>query len=366
MNEVTTIKIGNRAVGLGQPMYIIAELSANHGGDLDVALRSVDAIATSGADAVKVQTYTPDSMTLDSDDRNFMARPDSLWAGTRLYDLYREGALPWEWHEPLRQRALEHGIDFFSSPFDPGTVDRLQQLGVPAFKIASLEIVDIPLIRSAAATGKPVILSTGIASLDDIRLALATCRQAGNEQVAVLQCMTQYPTDPGAVNLRSIPWLRDQLGVVAGLSDHSMGTTAAVASVALGSAILEKHFILDRSLGTLDDRFSLEPGEFTRMVEQVREAEQMLGEAGYHLNEPRRLARRSARSLIAIRDIKSGELFSDENVRSLRPNIGLPPACLDTLLGSRAARDIRRGEGITTDCLDPAIRRCGELTPSTL
>mgnify|MGYP001819279189 CR=1 FL=1 len=365
MNDSPILQIGNRKIGPGNPVYVIAELSANHAGDLDVALQSVDAIADCGADAVKVQTYTADSMTLDSDDPAFIARADSLWAGTRLYDLYREGALPWEWHEPIQQRARAHGIHFFSSPFDPRTVDRLQQLEVPAYKIASLEIVDIPLIRRAAATGKPVILSTGIASVDDIRQALATCHQVGNEQVAVLQCVTQYPTEPEAVNLRSIPWLQDEFGVVSGLSDHSMGTTAAVASVALGSAILEKHFILDRSLGTLDDRFSLEPGEFARMVEQIREAEQMLGEHGYQLNEPRLSARRSARSLIAVRDIRAGEFFTDENVRSLRPNIGLPPACLEILLGSQAARDICRGEGITANCLQAEIHRKTEMIQST-
>lgn len=352
----TPLRIGQHHIGPGQPMYIIAELSANHGGDIDVALASVDAIADAGADAVKVQTYTADAMTLDSDDPAFMTRDDSLWAGKRLHDLYREGALPLDWHAPLQQRARARGIDFFSSPFDPATVDFLAGLDVPAFKIASLEIVDIPLIRRAAETGKPVILSTGIASEEDIRLALATCHQAGNHQVAVLQCTTQYPTEPAAVNLRSITWLRETLGVVAGLSDHSMGIAAAVASVPLGSAILEKHFILDRTLGTLDDRFSLEPGEFAQMVRLVREAEAMLGEDGYHLNAHRRSARRSARSLIAVTDISAGEAFTSENIRSLRPNIGLPPVCLDGLLGTIAARNIRRGEGIDADCLDPATR----------
>ncbi len=347
--------IGARPVGPGHPVYVIAELSANHGGDLDVALRSVDAIADAGADAVKVQTYSADSMTLDSDDPAFMARVDSPWAGTRLYDLYREGALPREWHAPLQQRAIERGIDFFSSPFDPETVDFLDALGVPAFKIASLEIVDTPLIRRAAATGKPVILSTGIASERDIRLALDTCLDAGNRQVAILQCTTQYPTDPEEMNLRSIPWLQETFGGPAGLSDHSLGIAAAVSAVPLGCAILEKHFILDRSLGTLDDRFSLEPAEFAQMVRLVRDAETMLGEPGYHLTPGRVAGRRSARSLIAVRDIAEGEAFSARNVRSLRPNIGLPPVCLERLLGQPAGRDIRRGEGITADCLAPDI-----------
>jgi pseudaminic acid synthase len=365
MCQITTLQIGSRSIGPGHPVYVIAELSANHGGVLDIALRSVDAIADTGADAVKVQTYTADSMTLDSDDPAFRTRADSLWAGNRLYDLYSEGTLPLEWHQAIADRARHRGIDFFSSPFDPATVDFLETLEVPAYKIASLEIVDIPLIRAAAATGKPVILSTGIASEADIRLALETCHRENNRQVAVLQCTTQYPTAPDQVNLRSIPWLQDTFGVVAGLSDHSMGSTAALAAVSLGCAIVEKHFILDKSLGTLDDRFSMDPGEFTRLVDCLREAETMLGEAGYHLTDRRQSARRTARSLIAIRDIAAGETFGANNVRSLRPNIGLPPVYLDQLLGMIAGRDIRRGEGISADCFEPDDRATLGLNKST-
>lgn len=351
MHTEPQITIGNRSLGAGRPVYIVAELSANHNQNLDTALASVRAVADSGADAVKVQTYTADSMTLDIDDENFLTREDSLWAGARLYDLYREGALPLEWHKPIKECANSLGLDFFSTPFDPNEVDFLDQLEVPAFKIASLEIVDIPLIRRVASTGKAVILSTGIASEEDIQLAVDTCRAENNYQILVLQCTTQYPTEPDQVNLRSIPWIRKTFGVVSGLSDHTMGIAAAIASIPLGCSLIEKHFILDKSLSTLDDKFSLDPKEFSEMVRMLREAERMLGDEGYRYTDVRKRARRSARSLIAVKDIMQGEAFSTENVRSLRPNIGLPPQDQDKIIGHTASRNIRRGEGLSWNCV---------------
>ena len=346
------INIGNRKVGADQPAYIIAELSANHNQDLDVAIASVHAIAESGADAIKVQTYTADSMTLDIRRPNFMAPEETIWAGSSLYDLYTKGALPRDWHQQLMELSISLGLDFFSSPFDIDTVDFLDQLNVPAFKVASLEINDIPLIRHMATKGKPIILSNGMADIADMDLAIQTCLDAGNSQLAMLQCTTQYPAEAKNTHLKNIVWIHKHYGMIAGLSDHSMGITAAIASIGLGCKIIEKHFTLDKSMDTLDDKFSLDPIEFKSLVVAVREAELMMGQDDYVYSDIKQRARGIARSLIATEDIPAGAEFTAQNIRSLRPGIGLPPKYFDSLLGRIASKPITRGDGLSWDVIE--------------
>lgn len=346
------INIGERTVGAGHPVYIIAELSANHNQQYELAVKTIKAAKAGGADAIKLQTYTPDSITLDSDLPYFRTRRDSPWAGQKLYDLYRKAYTPWEWHAPLKALAEELGLDFFSSPFDPAAVDLLEDLEVPVYKVASPEITDIPLIEYIASKGKPVIISTGIATEDDIRLAVATCRQAGNDQVALLKCTTAYPTPLEEVNLRAIPELASRFGVVAGLSDHTMEVAVPVAATALGACIIEKHFILDRSLGGVDSSFSLNKEEFAAMVQEVRKTERALGKADLTPSPRSRKGRRMARSLFAIAPIKAGETLSPENIRSIRPAAGLHPKFFKELLGKRAKVDIAPGTPLAWEILE--------------
>jgi len=341
---MNSFQIGQQTVGDGsEGCFIIAELSANHNNDLELAKRTIQAMADSGADAVKLQTYTPDSMTLDCDGELFMARNGTLWEGRRLHEIYAEGALPMEWHAELKVTAENCGLQMFSSPFDQEGVDFLEELGVPAYKIASLEITDIPLIRHVARKGRPVIFSTGIAELADIDLAVRTCRAEGNEQIGLLRCTSAYPTPLSEVNLATIPGLRESFGVVVGLSDHTEGSVVPVAAVALGASIIEKHFVLDRAAGGLDASFSMMPDEFGAMVKAVREAEAALGEPSYKVSEKMAAARRSARSILVTRPIKKGEVFSGENLRVLRPGAGLHPKHLDAVLGRVAATDLAFG-----------------------
>lgn len=321
-------------------VFIVAELSANHNHSLELAKRTIEAAAKAGADAIKVQTYTADTLTIDCDAEPFRIH-GGLWNGETLYNLYRKAYTPWEWHAELQHVAQDCGLTFFSTPFDATAVDFLEDLRVPVHKIASFELVDIPLLRKVGATKKPVILSTGMATVEEIQEALDTLRNAGCPKVTLLKCVSQYPANPAQMNLATIPDMRTRFGVDVGLSDHTLGSVSAVAAVALGATMVEKHFILDRSNGGPDAGFSSEPSEFEAMVEAIRVAELAVGKPHYGVSEGESTAFR--RSLFAVRDIWAGEPVTSENVRSIRPGCGLPPRCLDTLLGRKALRDIPFG-----------------------
>jgi N-acetylneuraminate synthase len=340
--------IAQRAIGPGQPPYLVAELSGNHGQDFAQAVRLVEAAAAAGADAVKLQTYTPDTLTLDCDRPEFQIH-GTIWAGRTLYDLYREAATPWDWQPRLRQVAREHGLELFSSPFDATAVDFLEAMDVPAYKIASFEIVDLPLLRRVAATRKPVILSTGMATWEEIDEALRTLRDAGSGPIALLKCTSAYPAGAGEMNLRGIPRLAEVFGLPVGLSDHTLDPAVPVAAVALGAAIVEKHLTLSRAQGGPDGPFSLEPHEFAEMARAVRAAYQALGTAELASSPSEEVSRRLRRSLFAVRDIRAGQRFTAENVRSIRPADGLHPRHLEQLLHGTARVDIPRGTPLGWD-----------------
>jgi N-acetylneuraminate synthase len=340
---MTTIEIGDRSIGPGQPTYLIAEMSANHQNDYDRAVELVHAAHQAGADAIKLQTYTPDTLTIDCDRPEFRIGAGTAWEGRRLYDLYGEASMPWEWQPGLQRVATDLGLDFFSTPFDASAVDFLEGLDVPAHKIASFEIVDLELVRRVAATGKPMILSTGMATLQEIEDAVAAAAAEGNERLALLKCNSAYPAPPGEMNLRTIPDLARIFGVPVGLSDHTLGTTVAVAAVTLGASLIEKHMTLSRDEPGPDSAFSLEPAEFKRMAERVRTVEQALGGVSYGSTERERASRVFRRSLFVVEDIAAGDPFTARNVRSIRPGSGLAPKHLTRVLGGRAARDIARG-----------------------
>ncbi|MDI6723955.1 MAG: pseudaminic acid synthase [Methanobacterium sp.] len=336
-------KIGKKEVGENNPVFIIAELSANHLGDFDVAVETIKAIKGAGADAVKFQTYTPDTITMDCKNDYFKIKQGTIWDGQYLYDLYQDAYMPWEWQPKLKKIAEKLGLIAFSSPFDKTAVDFLEDMDMPAYKIASFEITDIPLIEYVASTGKPVIISTGIAEFEDIELAVETCRKEGNDQIALLKCTSSYPAPLEEINLNTIPHLRETFNTVVGLSDHTLGNSVPAASVALGANIIEKHFILDRSLGGPDAEFSLEPDEFKSMVESVREVEKALGKVNYELTEKTRASRDFSRSLFVVKDIKKGEKFTEDNIQSIRPGFGLHPKYLKEITGKKAIQDIKKG-----------------------
>ena len=343
-------EINGRLVGRGQPAYIIAELSANHNNSFDVATKTVRAIKAAGADAVKLQTYTADTITLDCDTDLFRTRKESLGGGRLYHELYREASMPWEWQPKLQALAGELGLDFFSSPFDESAVQFLEGLGVPAYKVASLEITDIPLIRSMARRQKPMLISTGVATDTDILLAVGACREEGNDQIALLRCTSAYPTPPDEMNLRSLASLESQFGrVVIGLSDHTMTLTAVTAAIALGASIVEKHFILDRSMGGVDSSFSLDQREFKEMVSVVRETEAMLGSEELLLTPSMEKARRSTRSLFVVEDMKEGELFDSNNLRSIRPGAGMHPRFFGEVIGRAATLSLTRGTPLLSE-----------------
>ncbi|MEM2618814.1 MAG: pseudaminic acid synthase [Candidatus Hadarchaeales archaeon] len=346
------MKIGNRIVGEGQPVFIVAELSANHLQKLDLAKETIKAMKKAGADAVKLQTYTPDTLTIDSKKDYFKIKQGTPWDGRYLYDLYKEAYMPWEWHDELFDLARKLNLICFSTPYERTAVDFLKKFDVPAYKIASFEITDIPFIEYVATQGKPVIISTGIATLSDIEEALVACRRAGNDQVILLKCVSEYPTPLESVNLSTISDMRERFGVPVGLSDHTRGISVPVASVALGAVLIEKHFILDRTLGGPDSAFSLEPAEFAEMVKAVREVEKALGKPTYELTEKQKGSRQLARSLFVVSDVKKGEVFTEENVRSIRPNYGLPPKYLKEILGRRARFDIEAGTPLTWEMVE--------------
>jgi len=346
----TSIQIGRYAVGPSAKPFVIAEMSGNHNGSLDRALAIVDAVADAGAQALKLQTYTADTMTLDLAEREFVIDdPASLWAGRTLYDLYREAHTPWDWHAPIFERARERGLVAFSTPFDATAVDFLETLDVPCYKIASFENVDLPLISRVAATGKPVIISTGLATLAEIGEAVAAARSAGCRDLVLLKCTSAYPASPADSHLRTIGHLRDAFGCEVGLSDHTLGSGAAIAAVALGATVIEKHVTLRRADGGVDSGFSMEPSELRQLVEDAERARLALGSVRYGPNASDRSALRFRRSLYVVREVRAGEVFTAANVRAIRPGLGLPPKYIDRVLGRRALRDIAAGTALTWD-----------------
>lgn len=340
----TDIRIGGRILSPEAPVMIVAELSGNHNGDYKRAVELIHAAREAGADAVKLQTYTADTITIDCDKQYFRLDRGTLWDGQTLYHLYQEAYTPWDWQPKLKEEAEKLGMLCFSSPFDETAVDFLEKMEVPAYKIASFEITDIPLIRYAASKGKPVILATGVAHEEDIRAALDACKAEGNEQIILLKCVSAYPTPYTDVNLRMMPALAKELDVLTGLSDHTEGSAVAVASAALGAVMIEKHLTLRRADGGPDAAFSMEPEEFGRMVREVRIVEQALGSSAYKLTAKQETERALARSLFIVRDIGKGEKLTPENIRSIRPGYGLSPARYEEVLGKMAVRDLERGE----------------------
>lgn len=329
-------------------VFIIAELSANHNNDFELAVKTIAAMAAAGADAVKVQTYTADSLTLNVDNELFGPRKEGLWKGLTPYEVFSQGSMPYDWQPKLKKVAEDLGLIFFSSPFDKGGVDFLESMNVPMYKVASLEINDFPLVRHIISKGKPIIFSTGAASFSDIEKIVSMCRHHDNSDIALLKCTSEYPATVETANLMTIPDMKKAFQVTVGVSDHTMGATVPVVAVALGAKIVEKHFILDRSLGGPDSAFSMEPHEFAAMVKQIRETEKALGVVDYTLKDKDRLRRRS---LFAAQDIKNGEIFTSENVRSVRPGHGLDPEYLPIILGKSAARDILRGTPISLEVI---------------
>lgn len=337
------MKIAGRPIGAGQPVYIIAELSANHGRNLDQAIRTIEAMKAAGADAVKIQTYTADTLTIPCDNEYFRIDAGTQWDGRTLYELYEEASLPWDWQPRLQAVAKEHGLDFFSTPFDAGAVDFLEELAVPAYKVASFEMGDLPLLRKIASTCKPVIMSTGMATGDEIAESVATLRDAGSGPVALLKCTSAYPAPASSMNLRTIPDMTARFAAPVGLSDHTLGHVVPVTAVALGACIIEKHFTLSRSDLGPDSSFSLEPGEFQEMVLAVRTAESAFGEISYGASQADTKNRVFRRSLFVVHDIKPGEVITRENVRCIRPGHGLHPRHFDEVLGKRANRNLAIG-----------------------
>ena len=336
------IEIENRHIGLGKPNYIIAEMSANHNQDFDQAVKILEAAKEAGADAIKLQTYTSDTLTIDSDNECFRIK-SAIWEGKNLYELYGEAYTPWEWQPKLKEVANGLGLDLFSTPFDPTAVDFLEDMGVPAYKVASFELVDLPLLRKIAETGKPIIMSTGMASLAEIDEAVRTIRHAGGNQLALLKCTSAYPASAEEMNLRTIPHLSQAFGLPTGLSDHTLDIAVPVAAMTLGACIVEKHFTLSRDIAGPDSAFSLEPDEFKAMVDAIRTAEKALGKIHYGVSEHEAKSRVFRRSLFVVKDVEAGEVFTEENVRSIRPGHGLSPKYLEDVLGRRAAKDIARG-----------------------
>ena len=335
--------ISDKKIGEGYPTFIIAELSANHMNDFDIAVKTIEAMVDAGADAVKFQTFTPDTITIDCDNEYFHIKQGTVWDGQILHELYEDAYMPWVWQPKLKKVAEDLGLIVFSSPFDKTSVDFLEDMDVPAYKIASFEIMDIPLIEYVASKSKPIIISTGIASLEDIELAVKTCLDIGNDKIALLKCTSSYPAPLEEINLNTIPDIKDKFGVVVGLSDHTLGGEVSTAAVALGASIIEKHFILDRNMGGPDSEFSMEPQEFKQMVDSIRNVEKALGEVSYELSDKMKSNREFSRSLFVVKDMKKGEIITEDNVRSIRPGFGLHPKYLKEILGKRINKDLKKG-----------------------
>ena len=345
-----SIKIGKHHIGNRNATYIVAEMSANHNQDFDKAVKIVEAAKSAGADAIKLQTYTPDTITLDCNSEYFRVK-GTIWEGRALYDLYGEAQTPWEWHPQLKQIANELGLDFFSTPFDFSAVDFLEKLGVPAYKVASFEMIDLPLLKKIAGTGKPVIMSTGMATESEIKESVQTLGESGCDQLALLKCTSAYPAPYEEMNLRTIPHMAETYGVPVGLSDHTTGSAVSVAAVTLGARILEKHLTLSRSEAGPDSSFSMEPHEFEQLVKDIRAAEQALGSVCYDLTEKQKQSIAFRRSLFVAKDIKAGEILTMENIRSIRPGNGLAPKHLEDILGKRAACDLKKGTPLSRDMI---------------
>ena len=352
MSNSKNINIGGRVIGLQHPPFVIAEMSGNHNQSLERALEIVEAAAKTGSHALKIQTYTPDTMTLDLDEREFhISDPKSLWAGTSLYKLYGEAYAPWEWHKPIFDRARELGIIAFSTPFDDTAVDFLESLDVPCYKIASFENTDLPLIRRVAATGKPLIISTGMASVAELDETVRAAREAGCKDLILLKCTSTYPATAENTNILTIPHLRELFGCEVGLSDHTMGVGVSVASVALGAAVIEKHFTLSRADGGVDSTFSMEPAEMAQLVVETERAWQALGQVSYGATEAEKKSILFRRSLYVVQDLKAGDVLTKENVRAIRPGLGLATKYLEVVLGKVVKQDVNRGTALAWELL---------------
>ena len=336
------IKIGNRAVGDNEPVFIVAEISCNHLQKKEYALKLIEEAKNAGADAVKFQTYTPDTMTIKCDNDYFKLK-GTIWEGKTLYDLYTEAYTPWEWFPELRDKAMDEDIIFFSTPFDETSVEFLEELKVPAYKVASFEIDHIPMLKLIASKKKPIIISTGVATKEDIELALKTIRDQGNNEIIMLKCTSAYPAPLNEMNLNTIPDMKKTFDIIPGLSDHSMDSSVPIAATALGAKLIEKHFILDRKHGGPDVEFSIEPAEFKQMVRQIRDTEQALGKVNYNLGEKTSKHLFLRRSIFVTQDIKKGDVFSKENIRVIRPGYGLHPKYYEEILGKVALEDVKRG-----------------------
>jgi len=347
MDTTNSIMIAGRSIGLNHPPFVIAEMSGNHNQSLERALEIVEAAARAGAHALKIQTYTPDTMTLDLDEREFhIGDPGSLWAGTSLYQLYGQAYTPWEWHRAIIERAGELGMVAFSTPFDDTAVDLLESLGIACYKIASFENTDLPLIRRVAATGKPMIISTGMASIAELDETVRAAREAGCKGLILLKCTSTYPASAGNTNLLTIPHMRELFGCEVGLSDHTMGVGVSVASVALGATVIEKHFTLNRADGGVDSSFSLEPAEMAQLVVEAERAWQALGRVSYGATEAEQKSLVFRRSLYVVQDVKAGEVLTTDNVRAIRPGLGLATKYLDMVLGKKVVKDVSRGTAL--------------------
>ncbi|AWI24457.1 pseudaminic acid synthase [Flavobacterium pallidum] len=346
------MKIDNFEISKDSPVFIIAELSANHNGSIEVAIETIKAAKRAGADAIKLQTYTADTITIDSDKDDFRLKQGTIWDGKTFYNLYQEAYTPWEWHKQLFDEAKKAGLVCFSSPFDPTAVEFLEDLDAPAYKIASFEITDIPLIELTASKGKPIIISTGIAELEDIDLAVKACKRMGNDNIALLKCTSSYPAPIGEANMIMVKDLAERYGVISGLSDHTMGSTVPIVATVMGAKIIEKHFILDHSIGGPDASFSMDEAEFTAMVKAVREAESAIGTVDYKLTDKQKSGREFSRSLYVVGDMKSGDTITPENVRSIRPGYGLHPKHYREILGKKVNRDIEKGIAFSLDFIE--------------
>lgn len=345
------ISIGGRSIGDEKPVYIIAELSANHNQDFKQAVQLIKAAKEAGADAIKLQTYTPDTITIDCDNEYFHIGKGTIWEGKTLYKLYQEAYTPWEWQPNLKQVANDLGMDLFSSPFDRTAVDFLEKMGVPAYKVASFELVDIPLIQYIAKTGKPVIMSTGMATLAEIDEAVTAARDAGCKEIALLKCTSSYPAKSEEMNLRTIPHMAQAFGLPVGLSDHTLGIAVPVSAVTIGACIVEKHFTLSRKISGPDSAFSLEPQEFKAMVDAIRTTEKSLGIVSYKVTENEAASRVFRRSLFVVKDMKTGEIFTEENVQSIRPGSGLHTRHLKAILGCKISKDTSAGSPMSWDLI---------------
>lgn len=345
------IVVNNRRIGPGYPVYIVAEMSANHNQDFEQAVKIIEAAKEAGADAIKIQTYTPDTLTINCNNEYFQIGKGTLWEGRNFYDLYGEAYTPWDWQPKLKEIANQLGLDLFSTPFDETAVDFLEETNMPTHKIASFELVDLPLLRKIARTGKPIIMSTGMATLAEIDEAVQTIRGAGGDKLALLKCTSAYPAPSEEMNLRTIPHLAEAFGLPVGLSDHTLSIAVPVAAVALGACIIEKHFTLSRTTPGPDSAFSLEPHEFKAMVDAIRTAEKALGAVHYGVSEREAKSAAFRRSLFIVQDMKAGELFTSENVRSIRPGYGLHTRHLEEVVGRYTSQDIKRGTPLTWDMI---------------